>query len=274
METAYTGYLGRTAHFGARPPVPGVSSSHGSTDPAGENDLFQPMPETPDNQANEVWEPQETAPQGPVPYMPISHWTDLQPPVPTNVHVEEAGWITTDRMIANHSQEAPHLNQYPVYAAATQGYGVEWEQGQGSMESGETIDPSLQYLVAGRNAYDYTNQPNEVYSAEETGGSRYRLGLGTKLFGLYEFWTKQGQDADMRAYTGLVPWLPVDKERVPDSAPYTPNSSGTTTWVMPAERSVSQWTLPSETNITDYQVSTEPDDTDANSDYFEDDGRL
>jgi hypothetical protein len=275
MDTAYSGYLGRAAHFAMRPPAPGVAADHGPQAANEPEDIFQPQPDTPDAQSIDIWQPQSSPPQGPIPFQPIAHWTDLAPPVPSNINSWSSGQTATERMLANHSIESPHLDQYPLYHHGDEGESIEWDEGRGSMESGETITEDMQYLVAGRNAYDYTNQPNEVYSAETSGGGRYRLGLNTQRFGIYPFWTLQGQEPMMRAYTGLVPWMPVDKPRVADSAPYTPNSSGTTTWEQPAFRTPSMFTLPAETSVTDYEI-TQSGGLGAGtpSDFVDDTGRL
>lgn len=268
MDTAYSGYLGRAAHFAMRPPVPGISATH--EHPVDDGDIFQPQPDTPAGQAGDTWGvvPEEAG-DGTFPYQAMSHWADLAAPVPMNVPSGVAGQTATDRMIQNHCVEDANLgvfpnplSQYPLFHGADETHSVDWTQGRGSMDVGSVGD-DMAYLVMGRNSYDQTNEPNEVYSAEPSGGGRYRLGTLSQIWAGHEFWTKQGQDPDVRAYTGLVPWTPVAKERVPNSAPYTPNSSGTSTWLLDAFRRPSAFSLPSETSVTDYELSSDqpPADT-------------
>jgi hypothetical protein len=58
---------------------------------------------------------------------------------------------------------------------------------------------------------------------------------------------------------------------VPDSAPYTPNSSGTTTWLQSQWQVPSIFGLPSETASTDYQIAAAQAEA---SGGFDDGGRL
>ncbi|MYR11939.1 hypothetical protein GTY62_15265 [Streptomyces sp. SID724] len=251
MAAAYSGALGRAAHFAHRPPVPGINPEHEKPDP--DPDPFTPMPEGVQPAAYDMWQDREFSAHTEMQQRPFNHWGYLQQPVPSSVPSEVAGIATTTRMLHNHGQVdyRPDLN--PTYKHATEGKSIEYVTGRGSVESGENIPDELTYLVAGTNAYDFTNQPNEVYSADQ---GRYRLGTKIDMFGLYEFWTQQGQDAELRAYTGLYPATPVDKARVEDSAPYTPNSSGTTTWLQDVFQVPSMFALPSETQSTDYEVAT------------------
>jgi hypothetical protein len=250
MADAYSGSLVRSAHFAFRPPVPGINPEHEKPDP--DPDPFTPMPEGVTPAAYDMWQPQDASSHSPMQQRPFSHWGYLQQPVPMAVPSETAGIAATARMIANHSQVDFRPDTYVPYKHADQGRSIDYITGRGSTESGETISDDMAYLVMGTNAYDRTNQPNEVYSADE---GRYRLGTRIDQFGIYEFWTKQGQDAQLRAYTGLVPAAPVDKPRVPDSAPYVPNSSGTTTHLFGAFQVPSMFSLPSETASTDYEAS-------------------
>lgn len=268
MADAYSGALVRSAHFAFRPPVPGISPEHEHPDP--EPDPFAPAPEGVPPVQFDVWQARDPSAHTEMQQRPISHWGYLQDPVPSSVPSETAGIAATARMLANHSQVDYRPETYVPYKHADQGRSIEFIRGRGSMESGETITDDMDYLVMGTNAYDRTNQPNEVYSADE---GRYRLGLDINQFGVYEFWTKQGQDAQLRAYTGLVPATPVDKPRVPDSAPYTPNSSGTTTWTLPAFQVPSMFGVPSETSVTDYEASTDGGYWAAGGE-FDDGGRL
>lgn len=250
MADAYSGSLVRSAHFAFRPPVPGVNPEHERPDP--DPDPFTPTQEGVQPAAFDVWQPEDVSVHTEMVQRPISHWGYLQQPVPSNVPSEEAGIAATTRMLHNHSQVDYRPDTNPTYKHATEGKAIEYIEGRGSTESGETISEDMAYLVMGTNAYDATNQPNEVYSADQ---GRYRLGTRIDMFGLYEFWTLQGQEAELRAYTGLYPATPVAKPRVEDSAPYTPNSSGTTTWVLDQWQVPSMFGTPSETSVTDYEAA-------------------
>lgn len=266
MDTAYSGALSRSAHFAFRPPVPGISPEHEHPDP--EPDPFAPVPADVTPAEYDVWQPQDPDVHSDMVARPISHWAGLQQPVPTSVPREVAGIATTARMLANHSVNDFRPDTYIPYKHADQGRTIEYVTGRGSLESGEDIAEDMQYLVAGTNAYDFTNQPNEVYSADQ---GRYRLGVDINDFGLYDQPGKYGQDAELRAYTGLVPATPVDKPSVPNAAPYTPNSSGTTTWTLDSFQVPSMFSLPSETAMTDYEAANVGAVT---AGQFDDGGRL
>lgn len=287
-NTAYSGALLRSAHFAFRPPVPGVSADHGpGPDQQIEQDPFQPVPPTAGQvvdgaDGTNVWQPQDDTPMSQMLVGDRPHWTQLQDAVPSNVHPWESEQAATERMLANHSIDDYRPNTYIPYKVATQGQSIEYTVGRSPFEAGENAPEDLQYLVAGKNAYDFTNQPNEVYGGDQTYGvhdpanvGRYRLGTNENQFGLYEFWTKQGQDAELRAYTGQHPWMPVDKPPVSNPAPYTAPSSGTTTWTMPSFQVPSIFSLPSETSITDYGAQNEWDaEVSDSGNGFEDGGRL
>lgn len=251
MADAYSGALTRAAHFAFRPPVPGVNPEHEKPDP--DPDPFQP-PQTGVQAAEfDVWAPQDVSVHTEMQQRPFSHWGYLQAPVPSSVPSETAGIAATARMLENHAQVDFRPDVYVPYKHADMGRSIDYEKGRGSTDSGETITDDMAYLVMGKNAYDRTNGVTEVYSADE---GRYRLGTRIAMFGHYEPFSKVGQDAQLRAYTGLYPASPVDKPRVENSAPYTPNSSGTATWTTPAFQVPSVFALPSETGATDYESST------------------
>lgn len=253
MDTPYSGALMRSAHFAHRPPVPGISPEHERPDP--DPDPFQPAQEGAPQTPGDVWQGEDVSVHTEMQQRAFSHWAELQAPVPSSVPSEVAGIAATTRMLANHSAVDFRPDRYPTYKHGDQGRSIEFTGGRESTESGETIADDMDYLVMGTNAYDRTNQPNEVYSAGESNVGRYRLGVGITDFGRYEFWTKQGQDAELRAYTGLVPAMPVDKPRVENSAPYTPNSSGTTTWTVDPFQVPSMFGLQTETSMTDYEAT-------------------
>lgn len=256
--TAYSGALTRAAHFSFRPPVPGINPEHEHPEP--DPDPFSPAPQAA-SQPGDVWQPADLPTYTAMQLADRPHWTPLEAPLPSSVPVGIAGEEATRRMLANHMHIDYRPNTYAPYKHATQGRSIEFVEGRrpGAMPA--------EALMMGTNSYDATNAPSEVY-----GGDRYRLGTQIQDFGRYEFWTKQGQDANLRGYTGLEPAFPVDKPRVPDSAPYTPNSSGTTTWTLDSFQSPSMFGLPSETAVTDYQATVDalPDQ----GSQFDDGGRL
>lgn len=267
---AYSGALVRSAHFAFKPPVPGVDPRH--EHPAPDPDPFSPVPDTPPGQSGDVWQHTDAAPHTEMQAPAFTHTADLIAPVPSNVYAYERDQAWQDGWLANHSQEHFRPDVYPTYKHADQGHHIQYVPGREPQNAGSTVPEDMAYLVMGRNSYDQTNQPNEVYgSGGESNVGRYRLGMRIENWGLYQFFTKQGQDAELRAYTGLQPAFPVDKPRIEDSAPYTPNSSGTTRWNLPLFRDPSLFSLPSETAMTDYTIASEP--APAYSE-FDDGGRL
>jgi hypothetical protein len=95
----------------------------------------------------------------------------------------------------------------------------------------------------------------------------------TNIFGLYDTPIgKFGQDALLRAYTGLYPAAPFEKEPMVDTAPYTPNSTGTAHWTPTVpNQQPSIFSLPSETAMTDYALTS---DTSFVSEFADRNGRL
>jgi hypothetical protein len=270
MATPYTGALKRSAHFSFRPPVPGINPEHEK--PAPDPDPFSPPPEgAGTGLKGDVWQPADLPVHTEMRVGPRPHDTPLQPPVPSNVHQDQANRAATDRMLANHSVVDFRPDRNPVYRHADEGRHIDWYAGRMPTDAGITVPDNASFLVAGKNAFDFTNRPNEVYAGDAPNVGRYRLQANQQYFGLYHFWTKQGQDGYLRAYTGLSPDFPVDKPRVPNSAPYTPNSSGTTTWLQSQWQVPSMFGLPSETALTDRQAATTPA---ASSEAFDDGGRL
>jgi hypothetical protein len=127
----------------------------------------------------------------------------------------------------------------------------------------------MAYLVMGKNAYDQTQQPNEVYSADQ---GRYRMGVEIQDFSSYHSFQKVGQDAELRAYTGLVPDLnPLGKPVVQDAAPYTPALSGAS-YVTPAFQVPSMFALPTETSLSDFEAGTSGDYWTAGGGFLEEEG--
>jgi hypothetical protein len=256
---AYTGALSAQAHYPRYTSVPGVTGGH--VNPSEDPDPFDPAPEGVQQTTADVWQPADVSQHTDMVMQPIHHWaTGLQRPVPSNIEGPDEDLAATARMLENHGMVAYQPNVYAPYKHASQGRLIEYTEGR------RPQGPSLEALQMGTNSYDATNAPSEVY-----GGDRYRLGTHIEDFGLYEFHTKQGQDGWLRAYTGLEPQFPVDKPRVEDSAPYVPNSSGTTTWLQTQWQTLSSFALPSETSLSDYEAAQEQPPVDAG---FDDGGRL
>jgi hypothetical protein len=251
---AYSGALIRSAHFAHRPPVPGVDPRHEHPDP--QPDPFDPRPDTPAGQTGDVWQPTDAAAHTEMVLPGVRHDAGLRPPVPSNVYSDQRDAAWQEGWLNNHSQVRYRPDSYPVYKHADQGLHIAYVQGREPQNAGGDVPDDMAYLVMGRNSYDRTNQPSLVYSAEEGGGSRYRLGTRVEEWGLYEYHLPQGQDAQLRAYTGLEPQFPVDKPNISDPAPYSPSTSGTARWLLPAFAVPSAWGLPSETEMTDYTMAT------------------
>jgi hypothetical protein len=262
-DTAYSGALLRSAHYAFRPPVAEVDPGHLTPHETG--DIFDPRPAAVAGQAGDVWQDLEATDHSEMVAREFSHWGNAPlAPLPSDLHPAVKHKAETERIVTNHLvvDFRPDTWTTIPYRNAGMGVALPYTQGRGPIQEGEAIDPDLGYLVAGKNAFDYTNAPNEVYGGDPgSSGGRRRLGYWTPRFGIYEFWTKQGQDAEVRAYTGLVPAFPADKPRIEDAAPYTPNSSGTATWIQPSYQDPSQFTLPAETIMTDYTAQAWGDQT-------------
>lgn len=255
-DMPYTGAATRAAHFAHRPPVPGINPEHEKPDP--DPDPFQPSTQAPaGGVTGDVFQPEDYSVHTEMQDRPVSHWAFLQPPVPSNVQVEVSGIAATARMVANHACIDYRPDQYPTYKHGDQGRSIEFVNGRMPWQAGETVSDEMAYLVMGKNAYDQTQQPNEVYSADQ---GRYRMGVGITDFGQYTFGQqKVGQDAELRAYTGLEPAFPVDKPQPTDTHPYTPNSVGTANFLTPAFQIPSMFAPAGETAVTDYEASTTTD---------------
>jgi hypothetical protein len=271
--TAYTGYLTRMAHYSApRDTAPGVNPEH--THPEPDPDIFDPRPAATPDQGGDVWNPTENGFTSGDQVQPVRHWYNGQLAVPTNVPYGTAQQAMQDRMMVDHSDTNFRPDGIRLYQHATEGETIDYEPGRMPWNAGQTLPEDVQYLANGDNSYDQINQPNEVYGGDPANVGRYRLGARWAMFGLYENpHGKFGQDANLRAYTGLTPQFPDTKtQHNQDAAPYTPNSSGTATWVLPQFQVPRLFSLPSETSLTDYTVASE--DASVSSPYASDDGRL
>lgn len=264
VDSPYSGTAKRVGHYGVRPSVPGVNNDHIHPDP--EPDPFNPVPDTPRDQAGTVWalDPEHagSSNQPNLAQVPVSHWYNGELSVQSGVPYGAAQQAMQERFIADHS----HSNYVPdgirLYLHATEGQYNEWTIGRPSQFAGSEIpDGPLKGLANGHNAYDQTNAPNEVYTGDPANIGRYRLGVKSNIFGLYESPIgKFGQDALLHAYTGLHPAFPIDKDRDTYTSPRNPSSSGTAHWTpaVPYQKP-SLFNLPSETAITDYGVATDDD---------------
>lgn len=261
MTAPYSGNAVRSAHFSVRPSVPGVNRDHFTPDP--EPDPFTPKPDTPPNQTGTVLTPDApVAVQSGQPNLasqPTTHWYAGQPSVPSGVPYARAQQAMQERMMVDHSDANMVPDSARIHKHATQGQANQFLIGRMPQNAGVDPGESLRYLVNGTNSYDATNQPNEVYTGDAPNVGRYRLGVKTNVWGLYDNPIgKFGLDAQLHAYTGLHPALPVDKARLADTAPYTPNSRGRARWFPAAPSQVpSRFAVPSETVLTDYESATD-----------------
>lgn len=267
MAGAYSGAAVRNAHFAWRPPVPGVNADHTTPDP--EPDLFNPVPEpAPGSRAGTIWaaDPQNAGPSGQptLAQIPVTHVYQTPPPAPSGVPYGEAQLAMQRRLMEVHGQSHYVPDGIRLYQHATEGQSNEFVVGRGSQFAGATLEGPLAALADGTNAYDQTNgMKPEVYTGDAANVGRYRLGVKTNVFGLYEQPNgKFGQDAMLHAYTGLTPALPVDKPQMTNTAPYTPNSTGTAHWAPAVPwQQPRLFGLPSESAMTDYAIANSGDFT-------------
>jgi hypothetical protein len=259
VDLPYSGAAVRGGHYSSRPPVPGVNTDHVTPDP--EPDPFNPVPNQMHNQtANILISADEDAGQSGAPNLaqqPIHHWYNGELAVPSNVPTATSMQAVADRMLVDHSNVNYVPDSIRLYQHATEGQVNQFLVGRMPVNAGVDPGENLQYLVMGRNSYDATNKPNEVYEGDAANVGRYRLGVKTNVFGLYDNpLSKFGQDAQLHSYRGLRPQFPVDKPPMDNTAPYTPNSTGTAHWLPAAFAQVpSMFSLPSETALTDYSAS-------------------
>lgn len=268
--TTYSGYLKRRVAYETKPTVHAVGTDHGPGDVPAQDDLFGPSVEGPVDLAGfqgNVWEPSEDAPLSAYGDDPISHDGHRTPPPPMGLLARLSMYAEQRRMLADHARVQYRPDPARPYRHATQGRAFKWWPGRGSQMAG--ID-GPDFLVAGKNGFDFTNQPNEVYSAGDSNVGRYRLGVQQDDIGLYEdprglF----GQEAWARAQ--ISPTLEYHGDRArpgagPPSAPFLPDSS----FVRAPFQVPSGWGLGSETAVTDYILATRPAD-DVGSDFYDGD---
>jgi hypothetical protein len=255
MDTPYSGTAVRNAHFSSRPPVQGLNKDHFTPDP--EPDPFNPVPTPAHTQTGSILTSDvDAAGQSNQPNLaqePVTHWFFGQPSVPSGEPYGVAQQAMQERMMVDHSESNYVPDSFRRYLHATQGQNNQYVIGRMPQNAGVDPGENLQYLVNGANSYDHTNQPNEVYAGDATNVGRYRLGMDTRIYGLYSNPIgKFGQDAQLHSYTGLAPAFPVDKPPMQDTAPYTPNSTGTAHWFpAPFAQIPDLFGLPSETSMTD-----------------------
>lgn len=267
VDTPYSGTAVRGAHYSYRPSTLGVDAAHLASSSTSEdgvsNDIFNPLPETPPNQANSPVTqdvPYYGSSIQPMVGQPIGHWFDGEPAVQSGLPYAQGQLAMQERMFVDHEQSDYVPDSIRLYQHYSEGQDNEWIIGRPSIYSGATVpDGPLAGLQNGRNGYDATNAPNEVYAGDAANVGRYRLGVKTNIWGLYENpHGKFGQDNMLRAYTGLSPALPVDKPPMTDTAPYTPNSTGRARWWPSASwNDPSLFGLPAETAVTDFSVAND-----------------
>jgi hypothetical protein len=260
MPGAYSGAAVRAARFDWRPPVPGVNNDHTTPDP--EPDLFNPAPDLdPRARAEQgLTNPPDEPHQSNYPNLaetPVSHVYNTPPPAQFGYAYGDAQQHMQDRLVAVHAVQHYVPDTIRLYQHATEGVAINDWVGRPPREAGATVDGQMAFLANGKNGYDQTNQPNEVYVGDDANVGRYRLGRNYKYFGLYDTPTgKFGQDALLHAYTGLYPAQPFDKPPMTNTAPYTPNSTGTAHWIPAVTWQQPRiFSLPSETAVTDYSAA-------------------
>lgn len=274
VDKPYSGNTLRSVHLPRYTPVGGVNADHFTPDP--EPDPFNPQPIPPSGQTGTVLVgEQDEAGQSNYPNLaavPVTHWYDGQPAVPSGEPYARAQLAMQERMMVDHADRNYVPDSIRLYLHATEGQANEFVIGRMPQNAGEDPGERLQYLVNGTNSYDKTNQPNEVYTGDAANVGRYRLGVKTNVVGLYQNpMGKFGQDAQIVAYQGLTPDVPVAKEPMQDTAPYTPNSTGTAHWWPAGPYQLpSLFTVPSETAVTDY--SSFKEEHDGSSDFVDRNG--
>lgn len=268
----YSGYLKRRVAYTTKPTVHAVGSDHGPGEVPPQEDLFGPSVDGPQDLAGaqgDVWPVVDHTPESVYGDDRISHDGHRSTPAPMGILARMSMYAEQRRMLADHSRVNYRPDPARPYKHATQGRRFKWWPGRGSQMAG--ID-GPEFLVAGKNGFDYTNQPNEVYGgAGESNVGRYRLGLQQDDCGVYE---------DPRGLFGQEAWLNArisptleyheDRTRAgngPPSASFLPDAS----FVRDAFQAPSGWTLGSETAVTDYTLASGRGALDEGSDFYDGD---
>jgi hypothetical protein len=259
-----SGNLVRSAHYERFTSVAGVSPAHTEQSPG--RGMFEPTPEAsvPPAPGN-LFAPRDVTPHTAAQVRTAEHWENSSAqPIPSGVDEERGQNTVQSRMVEAHSRTAYTPECYDRFISPTAGRTIEWTEGRAP------IQPNVDAFLTGPNGYDFSNPPSEVY-----GGQRYRLGTDNHIFGRYQFWTKQGQDAWLRPTVTEYPILPVDKPNIADPAPYSSPTSGTARWRLPSFQDPRMFTTPSETGMSDYVMAQrgEPGPA-AGFSEFEDGGRM
>jgi hypothetical protein len=237
-----SGNLMSTAkHFEWSTPVDPVAASHDHYQPT--NALFEPGQNVPAVEST-VWTPYDVAPQSGRMVPEPNHVGITARPVQSGIPRELADYTHQDRVIAAHEVDSYDPYQSPPFRNSPQGRSISWVKGR------LPAAPAMEAFLVGRNGYDVSNPPSEVY-----GGERYNLGHETVIFGTYEYWQKQGQDATLRPIEYEYPTFPVDKPPLGNTAPYTKSSRGTDTWTLPTYNTPMLFNAPSETALSDFTMA-------------------
>jgi hypothetical protein len=132
VASPYSGTAIRAGHYGVRPSVPGVNQDHFHPDP--EPDPFNPVPETPSNQAGTVWayEGEYAGPsnQPNLAQVPVSHWYNGQPAVPSGEPYGRAQQAMQERFMVDHSDTNYVPDGIRLYQHASEGQRNEFNIGR------------------------------------------------------------------------------------------------------------------------------------------------
>lgn len=242
LDSPLTGALTRSAYFGQPLSAPGVDPSHGEN--TAEDDVFTPVHDY-EPHAGVVWDDKnDTPPLAGAPVTPFSHTGVQATPIPSGT----ADWRAkaTAAMISAHERIEYGSDAKPVYKNATQEERWDWVPDGGPHEAGISAP---EWFVVGQNAYDASNPSTTMYD-----GGRYRLGRRIARFGEYNFWQKQGQDAELRAVGFRAPYLPQDTPAIENPTPRSKVTSGTTRWRRTAFNVPQLFSTPGKEAMTDISV--------------------
>ncbi len=260
----YSGNLVRTAHYPRYTSVGGVDPGHAQV--RREHELFEPdiTTEGVPSSGPSLWQPVDVTPQTGAGVPAYNHNGSMARPLPMDADAGPAAqYRSNDRMVAAHGlvDYVPDTRA-PFFQAATQAVDIDFVQGAAP------APPSMEAFVTGPNSYEFSNPANEVYS-----GDRWRLGQDIVIFGRYDYWTKQGQEAQLRAVEMEEPQFPINTGPIKDPAPYSPWSSGLAYFHQTSFNVPRLFAPPSETGISDLTMAQQSDEPSSPSD-FANDGRL